>query len=100
MNTPPRFSFICGDDEFIVAEKAKAWYALASAGICEDLSKEVIDARAQNVDEVQRVIERFSEAIQTQSLFGDKKVVWLKSVNFLANSQTGNAQGTLDLLRY
>ncbi len=98
MDPCPRFSFICGDDEFIVAEKAKAWYARTSAGICEDLSKEVIDARAQNVDEVQRVIERFSEAIQTQSLFGDKKVVWLKSVNFLANSQTGNAQGTLDLL--
>lgn len=98
MEPTARFSFICGDDEFIVSEKSKAWYTHACAGVSEELSKEVIDARAQNVDEVQRVIERFSEAIQTQSLFGEKKVVWLKSVNFLANSQTGNAQGTLDLL--
>ena len=30
--------------------------------------------------------------------FGEQKVVWLKSINFIANSQTGNAKGTLELL--
>ena len=69
-----------------------------SKDIDEDLSKEVIDGRAGKVEEVSAIVEQFSEAVQTQALFGGQKVVWLKSVNFISNSQTGNAKGTIDLL--
>ncbi len=95
-----KFSFISGDDEFLVNEKAKVWFESKSKGITEELSKEVIDGRANNIEEVRQIIEKFSEGIQTQSLFGGPKVIWLKAVNFLANSQIGNAKGTLDLLEH
>lgn len=98
MQEAGNFTFICGEDEFLVAEKGQAWFAQATKGVQEDLSKEVIDGRANRVEEVSQILDRFSEAVQTQSLFGDQKVVWLKSVNFLANSQTGNAKGTIELL--
>ncbi len=94
----PKFSFISGDDEFLVNEKAQVWFENKSKGITEELSKEVIDGRANNIDEVRQIVERFSEGVQTPSLFGGPKVVWLKAVNFLANSQTGNAKVTLELL--
>lgn len=92
------FTFICGDDDYLVAERGKEWFAEHTKDIADDLSKEVVDGRAGNVAEVDDAINRFTSAVQTLSLFGDRKVVWLKDVNFMANTQTGKAQGTLDLL--
>ena len=92
------FTFICGEDDYLVSERGKQWFAEQTRDIEDDLAKEVIDGRAGNVAEVGDVISRFTGAVQTLSLFGDQKVVWLKDVNFMASSQTGNAQGTLDLL--
>jgi DNA polymerase-3 subunit delta len=92
------FTFICGDDDYLVSERGKEWFAQQTKDIVDDLSKEIVDGRAGNVAEVAETINRFTSAVQTLSLFGDRKVVWLKDVNFMANSQTGNAQGTLDLL--
>ena len=92
------FTFICGDDDYLVSERGKEWFAEQTKDIADDLSKEVVDGRASNVAEVEDAINRFTSAVQTLSLFGDRKVVWLKDVNFMANSQTGKAQGTLDLL--
>jgi DNA polymerase-3 subunit delta len=100
MSNSAKFTFVCGDDEFLVSDKGKAWFEKATEGIADELSKEVIDGRGNNLDEVSQIIDRFIEAIQTQSMFGEKKVVWLKAVNFLANTQTGNAKGTLELLEH
>ncbi|WP_269524341.1 DNA polymerase III subunit delta [Coraliomargarita parva] len=92
------FTFICGDDDYLVSERGKGWFAAQTKDLMDDLSKEVIDGRAGNMAEVEDAINRFSSAVQTLSLFGERKVVWMKDVNFMANSQTGNAQGTLDLV--
>ncbi len=92
------FTFICGDDDYLVSEKGKAWFAEQAKDLSDDLSKEVVDGRASNVSEVEEAINRFSSAVQTLSLFGERKVVWLQNVNFMADSPTGRAQGTLDLL--
>jgi DNA polymerase-3 subunit delta len=92
------FTFICGDDDYLVSEKGRAWFAEQTKDLMDDLSKEVVDGRAANVSEVEDAINRFTSAAQTLSLFGERKVVWLKDVNFMADSPTGRAQGTLDLL--
>ncbi len=92
------FTFIGGDDDYLVSEKGRAWFAAQTKGLEDDLSKEVVDGRAANVSEVEAAIVRFTGAVQTLSLFGERKVVWLKDVNFMADSPTGRAQGTLDLL--
>ncbi|MEM8867017.1 MAG: DNA polymerase III subunit delta [Verrucomicrobiota bacterium] len=97
MSSKP-FTFICGDDDYLVSEQGKAWFAGQTADLIDDLSKEVVDGRAGNIAEVEEALNRFTSAVQTLSLFGERKVVWLKEVNFMADSQTGRAQGTLDLL--
>ncbi|MGB0460543.1 MAG: DNA polymerase III subunit delta [Opitutales bacterium] len=91
-------TFICGDDDYLVSEEGRAWFTAQTEGLADDLSKEVVDGRAANVSEVEDALQRFTSAVQTLSLFGDRKVVWLKDVNFMADSVTGRAQGTLDLL--
>lgn len=92
------FTFICGEDDYLVSEKGKTWFSEQTQDLSDDLSKEVVDGRASNVSEVEAALNRFTSAVQTLSLFGERKVVWLKDVNFLADSPTGRAQGTLDLL--
>ena len=92
------FTFICGDDDFLVSEKGKEWFVAQTKDLSDDLSKEVVDGRAGNIAEVEEALSRFLSAVQTLSMFGERKVVWLKDVNFLADSVTGRAQGTLDLL--
>lgn len=92
------FSFICGDDDYLLNEKGKGWYAEQTRDLADDLSKEIVDGRAGNYAEVEDAINRFTSAVQTLSLFGERKVVWLKDVNFLSDTVTGRAQGTLDLL--
>ena len=92
------FTFICGDDDYLVSERGRAWFAAQTKDLADDLSRETVDGRAGNVDEVADAVHRFTSAVQTLSLFGERKVVWLKDVNFLADSVTGRAQGTLDLV--
>ncbi len=89
-----RFTFICGDDDFLVTRRGQGLFAEMATGLTDDFSREVIDGAAGKVEEVEAAVGRVRAAVQTLSLFGDRKAVWLKGVNFLADSQTGRAEGS------
>ena len=91
------FTFICGDDDFLVQREAKAAFERMAEGLDDDFSKEVIDATVTNLDGVQRAIDAFKAAVRTLSMFGDRKVVWLKDVNFIADTVTGRSEGAKTL---
>ena len=90
------FTFICGPDDFIVGRLGKERFeALAAEAAADEFSREVINGFAGNVDEVESAVNRFRDAVQTVPMFGGKRVVWFKDINFLADSVTGRAEGTL-----
>lgn len=90
------FAMICGPDDFIVNRVGQEQFeALAAGAGADDFSREVISGFAANVDEVETAVNRFRDAVQTVPMFGGKRVVWLKDVNFLADTVTGRAEGTL-----
>ncbi len=60
----------------------------------DDFSKEIISGHAGKVEDVEQLVNRFREATQTLGLFGGRRVVWLKGCTFLADNQTGRAEGT------
>lgn len=91
-------TFICGDDDFLVSREGQAVFAEKTRDIADDFSKETIDGAAQNVGEVEAALNQFRSAAQTLSMFGDRKVVWLKDVSFLADSVTGRAESTKTLV--
>ena len=100
-NSIAKFSFICGDDDFLVSERAENWFKSSKSNtinVSEDFSKEIINGQANNIEEVRLVLARFKEALMTYSMFGGEKVIWLKGVNFMGNSQTSNAKSTLESL--
>lgn len=89
----PAFIFICGSDDFLVTRAGNvAWEHLCKE-IEDPHACERIDGQAGNYDEVVRVVDDFSAAVQTISLFGDRKAVWLRDINFMGESVTGKSEG-------
>jgi len=92
------FTFICGSDDFLVGRLGKDRYAAMSIEVADDFARETINGFAGNVGEVESAVNRFREAVQTVSMFGGKRAIWLKDVNFLADTVTGRAESTLKLV--
>ena len=91
----PNFSFICGGDDFLVGRAGRELFDRMSADASDDFSREVISGQAGKVDDVENAVNRFRDAVQTLSLFGGRRYVWLKDVNFLADTPTGRSEGTI-----
>ena len=89
------FTFICGADDFLVGRLGKEQFATLTAEVPDEFAREVINGFAANVGEVESAVNRFREAVQTISMFGGRRLVWFKDVNFLADTPTGRAEGTL-----
>ena len=92
------FTFICGSDDFLVGRLGKDRYAAMSIEVADDFARETINGFAGNVGEVESAVNRFREAVQTVSMFGGKRAIWLKDVNFLSDTVTGRAESTLKLV--
>ncbi len=97
---PPakNFTFLCGADDFLVGRQGQLRFAALAAEIPDEFSREVLSGFAGNVGEVETAVNRFRESVQTVAMFGGRRVVWLKDVNFLADTVTGRAEGTLQLV--
>lgn len=92
------FTFICGPDDFLVDRLGKEHFAAITKDITDEFSQEVLSGFANNVSEVETAINRFRDSVQTVAMFGGRRAVWLKDVNFLADTVTGRADSTLKLV--
>ncbi|PTY08648.1 DNA polymerase III subunit delta [Opitutaceae bacterium EW11] len=92
------FVFVCGPDDFLVNRLGKERFDDLTKDVTDEFSREVLSGFANNVSDVEAAVNRFRESVQTVSMFGGKRVVWLKDVNFLADSVTGRAESTLKLV--
>jgi DNA polymerase-3 subunit delta len=97
---PParNFTLVCGPDDYLVDRTGKARFEALAADVTDELSREIISGFAGNVDEVGTAVNRFREAVQTMAMFGGKRAVWLKDVSFLADTVTGRAETTVQLV--
>ena len=98
MAAAKKFTFICGQDDFLVGRLGKERFEALAAEVTDEFSRETINGFAANVGEVESAVNRFRDSVQTVSMFGGKRVVWLKDVNFLADTVTGRAESTQKLI--
>ena len=89
---------VLGDDDYLVRQRAKEIYDEHSEDFPDDLSREIIDGRADRVEDVERILAEARSASQTLSLFGGGKLVWINEANFLNQTKTGAAQGSKEAL--
>src|SRR5689334_19973277 len=92
------FVFVCGPDDFLVNRRGKEHFDELAREVTDEFSREVLSGFANNVGEVEAVVNRFRESVQTISMFGGRRAIWLKDVNFLADTVTGRAESTLKLV--
>ena len=87
-----RIHFITGSDEAEVRRTAQclaAQLALPDAG---ELGLEIIEAPADTVDCSVEMIESTLQGILTLPFFGGGKLVWMKGVSFLKDTQQGRSE--------
>lgn len=92
------YTFICGDDDFLINREGRAVYEEMARGLDDDLSREVINGMVQNLEEAEKMLEQLRGALLTMSMFGDRKAVWLKNLTLLADTPTGRSEGAEKLL--
>ncbi|MDR2862455.1 MAG: DNA polymerase III subunit delta [Puniceicoccales bacterium] len=89
-----RFQFFDGDDEFLVERAARTRFEEFSQDAADDFSREIIDAASQKVDDAESALDAFISAVRTLPMFGGKKYVWLRNMNWLStDSVLGRSEG-------
>ena len=83
-----------GTDEGMVREKALALFNQLTGGNDDGFTHETIDGIADNSDSAFEICSSVIQALQTLSMFGGDKVVWLRNANFLGDNVTGRSQRT------
>ena len=90
--------FITADDDFIAADRARAIFDGLSAGVADDMSKEIVEGSAGRADEAISACSDTIAAAATLSLFGGSKAVWLRGVNFLSDAAQWKSEGVKSAL--
>ncbi len=78
---------VMGSDESEVKRVAADLAASLTPPEAGDFGLEIVDGVAENADQAAGQIRSTIEALQTLPFFGSTKVVWLKSANFLGDTQ-------------
>ena len=77
-----------GSDEGAAASAAAAAYDRLAEG-SDGWGNETIDGAAATVDEAVEIIGKAISGLQMMNMFGGRKVIWLKGVNFMADTPQG-----------
>src|ERR1700757_821507 len=93
---------VIGSDEGETKRRARELASELTPESGADFGVDTIDGTADNAEQAVLRIHQAKEAIQTFPFFGGEKLVWLKNVNFLADTVTGRSatvQEALEELR-
>jgi DNA polymerase III subunit delta len=80
---------VVGSDEAEIKRAAAELAGKLTPGDAGDFGLEIIDGVAENAEHAAARIRSTIEALQTLPFFGSSKVVWLKTANFLGDTQIG-----------
>jgi len=83
---PVFLAIVAGKDEYLVERDARALYNQAVQKAGPEADKEIIAGTITRVDEALSIELQFLESVNTLSMFGGAKVVWLRNVNWIGDS--------------
>lgn len=86
---------VVGSDDGQVREAALLLHRELTKGVNDDFTNETIEGNASNADQVDIIVGKTIQALQTYSMFGTDKVVWLRNANFLGNDRTSEAESVV-----
>ena len=89
---------VIGSDEGETKRRAKELASELTPESGADFGVDTIDGAADNAEQAVLRLRQTKEAIQTLPFFGGEKLVWLKNVNFLADTPAGRSAAVQEAL--
>ncbi|MGB8353894.1 MAG: DNA polymerase III subunit delta [Chthoniobacteraceae bacterium] len=89
---------VVGSDESEIKRAAREIADKLTPKEAGEFGSDIIDGRADNVDQAVTRIHQTVESILTLPFFGGEKLVWLKNANFLGDNIIGRSASVLEAL--
>ena len=95
---PGYLAIIAGKDEFLVDQDGRACFEKAKKAAGADAEAEVINGQIIRVDDARVLEVQFTESVKTLSMFGSKRVIWLRNFNLVSDSVAAKSDLTKESL--
>lgn len=89
-------TIVAGNDEMAVKNRAREFAAELAPAEGGEFSVETIDAQADNAEHAVGIIHEAILSLSMPGFLASEKLVWLKSVNFLSDTQLGGSKSVLE----
>lgn len=89
---PGFLAIVAGKDEYLVERDGRAFFDQAKTAAGKDADAEILSGVIMRVDDALEIERRFQETVQTLSMFGGKRVVWLRNLNWIADSAQARSE--------
>lgn len=83
---PGYLAIVAGKDEFLVDRDARAFYDKARADAGPEADAEIVSGVILRVGDAAPLEASFVETVNTRSMFGGRRVLWLRNFNWVADS--------------
>ena len=95
---PGYLAIIAGKDEYLVDQDGRACFEKAKKAAGADAEAEVITGQILRVDDALTLELQFTESVKTLSMFGAKRVIWLRNLNLVSDSVAAKSELTKESL--
>jgi len=89
---------VAGNDEMAVKSRAKELAAELAPAEGGEFAVEALDAHADNAEHAASIIREAILSLSMSGFLASEKLVWLKSANFLSDTQLGGSKSVLEAL--
>ena len=91
---PGYFAIIAGKDEYLVDQDGRACFEKAKQKAGAEAEAEVISGQIVRVEDARPLEIQFTESVKTLSMFGGRRVIWLRNLNLVADSVQADRKST------
>ena len=95
---PGYLAIIAGKDEYLVDQDGRACFEKARKAAGADAEAEVITGQIIKVDDARALEVQFVESVKTLSMFGSKRVIWLRNLNLVSDSVQARSEDAKESL--
>ena len=83
---PGFFAIVAGKDEFLVDRDARVFFEQAKKAAGAEAEAEIISGAMIRVEDARPVELQFVDSVKTLSMFGGKRIIWLRNLNWVSDS--------------
>ena len=95
---PGYLAIIAGKDEYLVDQDGRACFEKARQAAGADAEAEVISGQVLRADDALTLELQFAESVKTLSMFGGKRVIWLRNLNLVTDSVAAKSEAAKESL--